>query len=1328
MLRKFSIVYFLFLCLVVSANDIKIVSSSSNSMLVEYTPIYTDTSLVELDGKKYFSVNIYDGFVNTEPGKSLPAVPIRSINVGVPSEFGNTIQVLDAQYKMLNETIVPTPMAKMVNEQTDYTFAVTSDYKNFKSNELVTFGDYGLMRNLPIQKIIISPVQYDASTNTVKLYSKIRFRINFSRPTQKVKTITEDFSDAVLNFNMAKSWGISKDSRINKVQAVQNSVLNSGTWYKFETPDEGIYRINRSQLTSLGIDAGTVDPRTIKIYNNGGYELNDSVTAKRSTDLVENAIRVVGEEDGSFDQNDYILFYGRGTEFFEYNPHKEEITRFKDDYSKENYYFISSGGARGKRMGIQESLNDPAAIVQTESDAFLSHEEDLVNLGGTGRQNWGELLNSSQSSQTFINSLNSRVPSSEVNYKFRLAHSTSVGTVYPVNYSVQENGNSIYSGVLASWENRLYADYYFGIASVGDASYSGSIPDDMSVLKFSLLNPYSNSEARIDYYQISYRRYLRSVDDDFVFYSDLVNGTVQFNLSNFTSSDISVFDISDFSDVKEITPSLLSGGEFRFQAEIFSNKRNKYIALTSSHYGSITNIEPVTNSNIHGISQGSEYVIIAYKDFSTQAERLANYRTNEAPNPITTTLVYIDELYNEFSCGSLDPVAIRDFLIYAYENWQIKPGLVLLMGDGDYDYLNLEGKNTNFIPTYQTKESLYELRSYPYDDFYSRISGEDRYADIGVGRLSVTTSEEAESVVNKIIEYESSADRSLWRNTITLVGDDGPTSDGNDGAQHTRQSEVLADSYIPKTFDLKKIYLAAYPTVVTGSGRRKPAVNQAIVDAINNGTLIVNFIGHGNPSVWTHENVFYKDITIPQLKNDNYFFLTAATCDFGRYDTPDDQSATELMLLKPDGGLIGAFTASRPVFSSYNAALVQKLFGNLLYEKDSEDLPLRLGYSYMLTKISGSSDRENDEKYILFGDPALRLNQPDYPVSIDSINNSNLSTEVQVSALGNVDIKGTYLNLDSTKSNFSGKAIISVFDANRSLYLKDMNYTVSLPGGLLFRGMVTITNGKFEANFTVPKDISYQNRNGKVVAYAFNDTYDGVGYTDKIIVGGTDTTSTNDGNGPAIEIYFDDLAFESSYLVNSNFTLLAKLEDETGINTTGSGVGHNLEAIINDDEDNPIDLTTSFVGDLDAGGKSGLVNYKFSNFEEGDYKIKMEAWDVFNNLSSEETYFSVVNSDGLTIREVVNYPNPFSDNTTFTFQHNLTKALNVKVKVYTIAGRLIKMIEQYNLLDKFVRIPWDGRDEDGDQLANGTYLYKLIVESTDGEYNDTVLGKLAVIR
>ncbi|MCP5062231.1 MAG: T9SS type A sorting domain-containing protein, partial [Ignavibacteriae bacterium] len=281
---------------------------------------------------------------------------------------------------------------------------------------------------------------------------------------------------------------------------------------------------------------------------------------------------------------------------------------------------------------------------------------------------------------------------------------------------------------------------------------------------------------------------------------------------------------------------------------------------------------------------------------------------------------------------------------------------------------------------------------------------------------------------------------------------------------------------------------------------------------------------------------------------------------------------------------------------------------------------------------------------------------------------------------------------------------------------------------VIFRGRVSVDNGEFETSFTVPKDISYENKNGKIVAYFFNDEYDGVGHTSNIIVGGTDTTNINDKTGPEIEILYDEEVNQSSYLVSPNFKLRVKLFDQTGLNTTGTGIGHKLEAILNDDEQNSIDLTNYFIGDLNSGGESGEINYIFSSLQEDDYKIKIKAWDVFNNFSSQESFFTVVDDSKLIVRDVYNYPNPFSSNTYFTFQHNLTNEVNVKIRVYTIAGRLIKQIEQNNIPEKFIKIEWDGRDEDSNILANGTYLYKLNIETINGEFNENILGKIAVIR
>jgi hypothetical protein len=498
---------------------------------------------------------------------------------------------------------------------------------------------------------------------------------------------------------------------------------------------------------------------------------------------------------------------------------------------------------------------------------------------------------------------------------------------------------------------------------------------------------------------------------------------------------------------------------------------------------------------------------------------------------------------------------------------------------------------------------------------------------------------------------------------------------------------------------------------------------------MNDGTLFVNYIGHGSPELWAHEVIFEKSVSIPQLKNDKYFFLCAATCDFGYFDIPNFQSAAEAMMFLPNSGAIASFTAARLVYSGYNHLLnnilVQALFNS---GRDTLNLGIPIGKaSFMAKQVRYDI---NDQKYNIFGDPTLRLLVPQYSANIDSVNGQELSASIQIKALSKSKIEGRILKPDNTTwDDFNGEGLLTFFDSERTVLLEQIgNYPVTVQGGVIFNGRVSINNGKFSTEFVVPKDISYENKNGKIIFYFLNSSVDGLGYTDKVLVGGTDSSVVNDGKGPSIEIFFDNVAYSNAYLVNSDPNLIVKLSDETGLNTTGTGVGHKLEGILNQQSTNPIDFTNYFKGDLDAGGKAGTINYKFNNLGSGEYQLLVKAWDVFNNFSEENTFFSVVEDNDLTIRDIYNYPNPFRDKTQFTFQHNLSKPIDAKIKVYTIAGRLIKEIEKINLNEKFVVIDWDGRDADGDQLANGTYLYKIILKSSDGEFQKSVLGKLAVIR
>jgi hypothetical protein len=1326
-LKKFYIVLFLFFYTSLFANsDIKIIQSSQTSLIVEYIPTYRSITDINIDLGTFKEIDLAGGIINSAKEISLPQIPFREINIGVPSEFGNTIQVLQSDYSIIPGKIIPIPAYIKDDFSFKRIYSISEEYDNNTETDLVVFGSYGEVRELAVQTIKIYPVQFNASSQSVKLYNKIIFRINFSLPSgERIKISDKKLKSIVVNFNEAVNWGLKNkaEKSLNKVSS--NDGLSSGVWYKFETSSEGIYKIDYNSLSSYGINPDNVDPRTIKIYNGGGYQLSENLSDPRPEDITEIAISVIGESDGRFDLADYILFYGRPPNFWHFNSSQEKLVRNKHYYDESNFYFITSGGTDGKRIQTKASLNSANTFKQSSTIQGLFYEDDRLNLFKSGRLYIGDEFSVNNNGRTYINSLNNRVSGSTVNYTFQFVNYSERNIVL----EARENNNVFFSASLsgAPWQ------YELARLNTVSGSFNGNIPDNRSVLNLNFKTNNTSDLGYLDYYEIQWQAQLRAVDDYLIIFSYDTTAVIEYEISDFTNSGMHAFDVTEFENVKQIDNVFISGGQLKFQVDETENNIRKYLVCTPAKYLTPDNPVQIDNSNLRSNLMGAQLLIITNKIFREQAERLKNYRENDSPNPLSTRVIFIDDIFNEFSSGMLDPTGIRDFLTFAYENYSPSPFYVLFFGDGNYDYLNREGYSNNFIPTYQTLNSLHYIDSFPTDDYFADAVGSNRI-DFAHGRISVRSPEEADLIIDKIIEYETESEKGLWRNTMTLIADDGPAETGvDDRGRHTVQSERLSNYYIPKYFNQNKIYLAAYPTVFTGLGRRKPAVNTEIISAVNNGTLILNFIGHGNRKTWAHERVFERETTIPQFNNDKYFFLTAATCNFGEYDDPGVQSATEELLLLSGKGSIGGFSASRPVYSDQNARLNDSLFSNLFIKKDSVNKPLRVGHAFFNAKQSSLGSDANSKKFHIFGDPTLKLNEPDLPVSIDSINNQALNLDVQIKALGQVDLDGHVLNRDGSLSNFNGEGIISVFDAERVVDLKEINDTperrkMILQGGVIFRGRVSVTNGNFSANFVVPKDISYDSTNGKVVAYVFNDEYDGIGFSDKIIVGGTDTNTTDDGNGPDIEIFYDDIDYENSYLVNPDFTLFVRLEDETGLNTTGTGVGHKLEAVINGDEQNKIDFSNYFIGDLDTGGKAGTIKYKFNSLAEGDYNLKVKAWDIFNNPSNEESNFTVVTNNNLVLRDVVNYPNPFSSSTTFTFQHNLSNPVNVKVKVYTVAGRLIRDIEKLNIIEKFVRIGWDGRDEDGSIIANGTYLYKVSVETIDGSYKENVLGKMAVIR
>ena len=1303
--------------------DYKIISSNHQSIIFEYLPIYTDTSIVRINNSDYLRIQIKLGVVPENILSGMPAIPERRFKIGVPTKLSSSIRILSSSYIEMDGNILPTPRYTKEKNLQKTIYEISPDYGEYEQfPELVSFGDFGIARGLGIQSIRVFPVKYDVSARRIRLYTKIVFQIDYGI-YQKSLVSAEDnlLRNGVLNYNVAKSW-INRNNKTLKF--TKESVLAQGDWVRFETSSEGIYKIDRTILSTFGFNPDLIDPRTIKIYNNGGKALPENIDADRPQDLIENSILVYGENDGRFDNNDYILFYGRGSNFWDIDE-DNTIRRFNHPFSDKNYFWITYGGNFGKRIQSKSSLNTTPDFIQNSTTAFIDYEVDKINLAKSGREFFGDDFSQGIPSRTYNSTLEGRISSIPINYKFRFVNASSE----VINLQVSENTNSIFLNTLNGYGTALYT---VGVAYTKFVSFNGNLTDNKSILKFNLVNATSSAVGYLDYFELKYEKELKPFENRLLFFSKDTSGIIDYQIDGLSSNNIKVFDVTEFSEVKTITDlTFLNSTQCSFQINENSDSLRKYIVVCNDDYYTPTNAIAIPNSNIRGIQTGAKFIIITHKNFLEAADRLKSYRENEAQLQLSTIVIDVDNIYNEFACGIKDITAIRDFIKHAYDTWQIVPEYFLLLGKGTYDYKDIEGFGDNFIPTWQTQESLALIQtgnSYCTDDYYACIDGPDLIPDIAFGRITSKNITQANNYINKVIQYENNMEKGSWRNLITLIADDGKTTNGDDGKIHTAGSEILAAIHTPKSIDIKKIYLAEYPATITASGRRKPLVNEAIIKAMNEGTILVNYIGHGNPNLWAHEVVFDRNVSIPQLYNDKYFFLSAATCDFGNYDTPNFQSGAEDIYLSSNTGSIASFSAARVVYSDANQSLNFELFDNLFSQpRDTLNLPITIGKAVYLTKLSKHGI--NDRKFHLLGDPTIRLLLPQYFGKIDSVNGIPLIDDIQLKALGKTEIIGTILKSDSTKwTDFNGEGVLTVFDSERSKYLDEIRDTIIIPGGVIFRGRVSVSDGDFQADFVVPKDISYENKNGKIIFYFSDGISDGLAFTTKIKVGGTDTTAINDGNGPEIEIFFDDENYYNAYLVGPEPNLIVQLSDETGLNTTGSGVGHKLEGILNDDNTNPIDFTDYFTGDLDAGGRSGKIKYKFYKLIEGDYSIQIKAWDVFNNFSEEESFFTVVNDNSLVIRDVYNYPNPFSSNTTFTFQHNLNRSVNVKIKIYTIAGRLIKEIEESNINQKFVKIYWDGRDADGSVIANSTYLYKVIVKTTDGEFSQSILGKLAVIK
>lgn len=1113
------------------------------------------------------------------------------------------------------------------------------------------------------------------------------------------------------------------------------SVLANGVWLKLAVTEDGLYRITPAQLQAMGWNTATLDPATLQLYGYGGGMLPQPLDTFYHQQLPENAIHVTGSDDGRFDDEDYIVFYGQSAHRLRYRSTANGYTLDyeKNLYADTTYYFLTVGQATGKRVATVASEPE-AAFTVTHYDDYALYENDLVNIrkpeSGSGREWYGETFSEGQS-RSFPLGLSGWTNAAEVSVTVNVLGTSTAASSFVVSL----NGKAV--GEVA-------------VEPVVDTKYAAKGSEAQSVFTTEA-GSLSGYELAVGLrYQGGKTAYLNSIQLKVTRTLAYAQNTLSFRSRESAQHAQTMFAIASSSDplmIWDVTDPLVpsnqeveyDGRNWKFTTAT-QNQLKEFVAISPQDLPEPELIGTVANQNLKD-GNVPNLVIISPPAFRAEAERLAELRRRH--DGLRVRVVTPQQIYREFSSGRQDVSAIRNYMKYLYDTDSTQLKYLLLFGKCSYDYKNYLPNNTNLVPTYESRNSLHPIFSYSSDDYYAFLEdseGEwnesfagDHTMEIGVGRLPVTSAAEARTVVDKLVHYATSAaTQGRWRNEVVLVADDG------DNNKHQRDAEQLAQSLDTAQIDysLTKIYLDAFPQEPLPGGEESEATNIRLERALKRGALIVNFTGHGSETRWTQENIFNIN-TIAQLRNyDRLPFFVTATCEFGRYDDPTIVSGAEQLVLSERGGAIGLVTTARPVFSNSNLLLNKAFYAQVFAQENGEYLTV--GEIFRRTKNNALNGRVN-RNFSLLGDPSMKLAYPRDRVAMAKPNvqlaDGTFVTRDTLAALDQVRLSGQILSGTDQRINtaFNGTVTVEVLDKTttaRTLGSDGSAMQFEERNSVLHRGRARVRDGRFTLDFVMPKNIVYQAGTGKITSYAQSDVSDAHGADVLFLIGGSTRQPDQDQTPPQVALFMDDTTFVSGGLTGSNTALLAHLADESGISITTTSLGQDLTATLVHRESEytltwPLDEFYETEADT---YRSGIISYPITNLADGHYTLTLKAGDTYNNFTEAQTQF-VVGAEELQIINAHNYPNPFSRETTFVIDHNRPgDDLSVYIGIVDDQGRLVGTLQQdFPGSTSRISLPWWGENTYADPLPRpGLYIARILVRSLTDQLGCEKFQKLII--
>lgn len=1117
------------------------------------------------------------------------------------------------------------------------------------------------------------------------------------------------------NLLVHSTSGSTTDTLRSANSYAKHSRLVIGDWYKVLVSETGIYKLTFNDLKNMGMQVNGINPDYISMFGKGGAILNEKAGEHYMDDLTEISIRVVNATPGVFAEGDYILFYAEGPRTWALNPFTNRMNHATHLYTDQIAYFITVA----KHPGLRIPVADPVTVASNyNSDSYIAealYEEDNISLIKSGRKWYSFKFD------TYTRTLNIPefdFPDIDLATPVVLSYGLAGKATSTMSFNLKVNGVIVNTVNIAG----VIGDNSFGNEV---ASAKTFIPTSGNMKIQVQFNPSGSSAfGWLDYISLNVRSKLVFHGGQMGFRDPLSvrDGRVTTFTMQSDASNLELWDVTSHSYAHAI-PFNRSGNNVTFKCS--TQILREMIAFDGTNFLTPVAAGKVENQDLHAIGN-YDMIIITDPVFSAQANRLA--RLHRQQGDISAKVVLLPEIYNEFSSGHQDITAIRDFMKMLHDRGhdQGAPKYLLLFGNASYDVKNRIVNNSNFVPTYESLNSIKPTESYLTDDYFGLLDdGEgtsvnqvNGLLDIGIGRFPVRTQEQATEMVDKVEAYlqNDSLTQGDWRNTILVIADD------QDRNTHLDQAERLSDTielHYP-LFNVYKIYFDAFRQYSTPGGGRYPEVNREIVSHIDKGALITNYIGHGGEAGWADERVLEKtDINAWKNFNRMGLFFTA-TCEFSRFDDPQQTSAGELVFLNPDGGALAMITTTRLAFASTNESLNASFIDTVLNEQGG--IP-RFGDLIKYTK-NDNIISPNARQLSLFGDPALPFSHPRYNVVTTSIVDPATLTAIDtISANQVVAVNGEIQNhQNETMSGFNGLLYVKVYDKTstvRTLGQDSDSWETdfSIQKNIIYQGKVKVTGGLFSFTFPVPLDIDYNFGNGKISYYATDGVDDAHGYTNNFIIGGSKVLPVADDAGPDIKLYINDTTFVDGDLTSENPILLVNLFDPSGINTVGNGVGHDLTAMLDGDSYNSVLLNDFYVADRDSYS-SGWAKYQFTGLDDGLHSITVKAWDVYNNSSEATISFTVKHDIRLDIDQVIAYPNPAKGPVCFKFRHNLFDgALNIEIEIYNSTGTLVRVLNPGKVISQGYMVDdvyWDGLGNNSSILRSGLYICRVKVLDRNG--------------